>query len=109
LAKAIDRRPDRRQGAHRAEVESLFSPVINRRGQTSSFFYNGSRTGHLWRDIGDDLDEVRERFRRMVHDECADENYDSSSFAGGDRDVPRRFSGISLFWPVISADFPLSR
>jgi hypothetical protein len=32
-AKEIDERPDRRQGAHRAEAESLFSPVINRRGR----------------------------------------------------------------------------
>jgi len=32
------------------------------------------RTHYLWRDIGEDLEEVRERFRRMVKEGRANEN-----------------------------------
>jgi hypothetical protein len=37
---------------------------------------NETRTHYLWRDIGEGLQEVRERFRRMVEDGRADENDD---------------------------------
>jgi hypothetical protein len=37
---------------------------------------NETRTHYLWRDTGEGLQEVRERFRRMVEDGRADENDD---------------------------------
>jgi hypothetical protein len=35
---------------------------------------NETRIHYLWRDIGEGLEEVRERFRRMVEDGRANEN-----------------------------------
>ena len=37
---------------------------------------NETRTHYLWRDMGEDLGEVRERFRRMVKEGRANENDD---------------------------------
>jgi hypothetical protein len=38
--------------------------------------HNETRTHYLWRDMGESLDDVRERFRRMVEEGSADENDD---------------------------------
>jgi hypothetical protein len=35
---------------------------------------NETRTHYLWRDIGEGLEAVRERFRRMVEEGRANEN-----------------------------------
>ena len=37
---------------------------------------NGTRTHYLWRDMGESLYEVRERFHRMVEEGRANENDD---------------------------------
>ena len=37
---------------------------------------NETRTHYLWRDIGESLEEVRERFRRMVEQGRANDNDD---------------------------------
>jgi hypothetical protein len=37
---------------------------------------NETRTHYLWRDIGESIEEVRERFRRMVEQGRANENDD---------------------------------
>jgi len=38
--------------------------------------HNGKRTHYLWRDMGESLCEMRQRFHRMVEDGRADENDD---------------------------------
>ena len=37
---------------------------------------NETRTHYLWRDLGESVDEVRERFRRMVEEGRANEDDD---------------------------------
>ena len=37
---------------------------------------NETRTHYLWRDIGESIEEVRERFRRMVEEGRANANDD---------------------------------
>jgi len=49
-------------------------PVRHKRLQAQEQRRNETRTHYLWRDIGEDLEEVRERFRRMVEEGRANEN-----------------------------------
>ena len=49
-------------------------PVRHKRLQAQEQRRNETRTHYLWRDIGEDLEEVRERFRRMVKEGRANEN-----------------------------------
>jgi len=48
--------------------------VRHKRLQAQEQRRNETRTHYLWRDIGEDLEEVRERFRRMVEEGRANEN-----------------------------------
>jgi hypothetical protein len=48
--------------------------VRHKRLQAQEQRRNETRTHYLWRDIGEGLDEVRERFRRMVEEGRANEN-----------------------------------
>jgi hypothetical protein len=51
-------------------------PVRHKRLNAQEQRRNETRTHYLWRDIGEDLEEVRERFRRMVEEGRANENDD---------------------------------
>jgi hypothetical protein len=48
--------------------------VRHKRLQAQEQRRNETRTHYLWRDLGESLDEVRERFRRMVEEGRANEN-----------------------------------
>ena len=50
--------------------------VRGKRVQAQEQRRNETRTHYLWRDMGESLQEVRERFRRMVEEGRADENDD---------------------------------
>ncbi len=49
-------------------------PVRHKRLQAQEQRRNETRTHYLWRDLGESLDEMRERFRRMVEKGRANEN-----------------------------------
>jgi hypothetical protein len=49
-------------------------PVRHKRLNAQEQRRNETRTHYLWRDLGESLDEVRERFRRMVEEGRANEN-----------------------------------
>ena len=49
-------------------------PVRHRRLRAQEQRRSETRTHYLWRDIGESLDEVRKRFRRMIEEGRADEN-----------------------------------
>jgi hypothetical protein len=51
-------------------------PVRHKRLQAQEQRRNETRTHYLWRDIGESIEEVRERFRRMVEQGRANENDD---------------------------------
>ena len=51
-------------------------PVRHKRLQAQEQRRNENRTHYLWRDIGESLEEVRERFRRMVEQGRANDNDD---------------------------------
>ena len=51
-------------------------PVPGKRLKAQQQRRNERRTHYLWRDMGESLDEVRERFRRMVDEGRANENDD---------------------------------
>jgi hypothetical protein len=51
-------------------------PVRHKRLQAQEQRRNETRTHYLWRDIGESLEEVRERFRRMVEQGRANDNDD---------------------------------
>ena len=48
--------------------------VRHKRLQAQEQRRNETRTHYLWRDLGESLEEVRERFRRMVEKGRANEN-----------------------------------
>jgi hypothetical protein len=50
--------------------------VPGKRLKTQQQRRNERRTHYLWRDMGESIKEVRERFRRMVEEGRADENDD---------------------------------
>ena len=50
--------------------------VPGKRLKTQQQRRNERRTHYLWRDMGESLEEVRERFRRMVDEGRANENDD---------------------------------
>ena len=50
--------------------------VRHKRLQAQEQRRNETRTHYLWRDAGESLDEVRERFRRMIEQGRANENDD---------------------------------
>jgi hypothetical protein len=50
--------------------------VLEKRLKTQEQRRNQARTHYLWRDTGESLKQVRERFRRMVEQGRADENDD---------------------------------
>ena len=49
-------------------------PVRHKRLNAQEQRRNETRTHYLWRDLGESLDEMRERFRRMVEKGRANEN-----------------------------------
>ena len=49
-------------------------PVRHKRLNAQEQRRNETRTHYLWRDLGESVDEVRERFRRMVEEGRANEN-----------------------------------
>jgi hypothetical protein len=51
-------------------------PVRHKRLNAQEQRRNETRTHYLWRDLGESLDEVRERFRRMVEEGRANEDDD---------------------------------
>jgi hypothetical protein len=51
-------------------------PVRHKRLQAQEQRRNETRTHYLWRDTGESIEEVRERFRRMVEQGRANENDD---------------------------------
>ena len=51
-------------------------PVRDKRLKAQEQRRNETLTHYLWRDMGESLREVRERFRRMVEEGRADENDD---------------------------------
>jgi len=51
-------------------------PVRHKRIQAQEQRRDRKRTHYLWREMGESLDEVRERFRRMVEEGRADGNDD---------------------------------
>ena len=51
-------------------------PVRHKRLQAQEQRRNETRTHYLWRDLGESVDEVRERFRRMVEEGRANEDDD---------------------------------
>ena len=51
-------------------------PVRHKRLEAQEQRRNETRTHYLWRDIGESIEEVRERFRRMVEQGRANENDD---------------------------------
>jgi hypothetical protein len=60
---------------------------------------NETRTHYLWKDLDESLEEVGERFRRMVNEGRVDENNDYIIFAdNADRAVSAgQFPVLSLF------------
>ena len=52
-------------------------PVRHKRLNAQEQRRNETRTHYLWRDLGESVDEVRERFRRMVEEgrANADDDY----------------------------------
>jgi hypothetical protein len=52
-------------------------PVRHKRLNAQEQRRNETRTHYLWRDLGESLDEVRQRFRRMVEEgrANADDDY----------------------------------
>jgi hypothetical protein len=50
--------------------------VRHKRLQTQEQRRNETCTHYLWRDMGESLEEVRQRFRRMVEEGRANENDD---------------------------------
>jgi hypothetical protein len=51
-------------------------PVRHKRLNAQEQRRNETRTHYLWRDLGESVDEVRERFRRMVEEGRANEDDD---------------------------------
>jgi hypothetical protein len=51
-------------------------PVRHKRLQAQEQRRNETRTHYLWRDMGESIEEVRERFRRMVEEGRANANDD---------------------------------
>ena len=51
-------------------------PVRHKRLQAQEQRRNERRTHYLWRDMGESIEEVRERFRRMIEQGHANENDD---------------------------------
>jgi hypothetical protein len=51
-------------------------PVRHRRLQTQEQRRDQKRTHYLWRDMGESLEQVRERFRRMVEEGRASKDDD---------------------------------
>jgi hypothetical protein len=51
-------------------------PVRDKRLEAQEQLRSETRTHYLWREVGESLDEVRERFRRMVEGGRASENDD---------------------------------
>jgi hypothetical protein len=51
-------------------------PVRHKRLQAQEQRRNETRTHYLWRDVDEPLEEVRERFRRMIEQGRANENDD---------------------------------
>jgi hypothetical protein len=51
-------------------------PVRHKRLQAQEQRRNETRTHYLWRDMGESIEQVRERFRRMVEEGRANENDD---------------------------------
>ena len=51
-------------------------PVRHKRLNAQEQRRNETRTHYLWRDLGESLEEVRERFRRMVEEGRANEDDD---------------------------------
>jgi hypothetical protein len=51
-------------------------PVPHKRLHAQEQRRHETRTHYLWRHTGESLDEVRQRFRRMVEEGRADENDD---------------------------------
>jgi hypothetical protein len=52
------------------------TPGQQRRVRAQRQRRNETRTHYLWRDMGESLEDVRERFRRKVEQGLADENDD---------------------------------
>ena len=51
-------------------------PVRHKRLQAQEQRRNETRTHYLWRDMGESIEQVRERFRRMVEQGRANDNDD---------------------------------
>ena len=51
-------------------------PVQDQRMQAQEQRRDQKRTHYLWREIGESVQEVRQRFRRMVDEGRADKNDD---------------------------------
>ena len=49
-------------------------PIRHKRLNAQEHRRNETRTHYLWRDMGESLQQVRERFRRMVAEGRANEN-----------------------------------
>jgi hypothetical protein len=52
------------------------STVLKKRLNAQAQRRNQVRTHYLWRDMGESIEDVRERFRRMVEEGRANENDD---------------------------------
>lgn len=65
---ASDRRHQQSKMTMRPDQDKRLKALAQRR--------NERRTHYLWRDMGESLEEVRERFRRMVEEKRANENDD---------------------------------
>ena len=48
--------------------------LVHKRLKAQEQHRNETRTHYLWRDMGESLQQVRERFRRMVAEGRANEN-----------------------------------
>jgi hypothetical protein len=55
-------------------------PIVGKRLKTQQRRRNKKRTHCLWRNQGESLDAVEERFRAMVEEGSADENDDYMIF-----------------------------
>jgi hypothetical protein len=51
-------------------------PAVEKRVRALEQRRKQTRIHYLWRDMGESLDDVRERFRRMVEEGRANENDD---------------------------------
>jgi hypothetical protein len=51
-------------------------PARHQRLQAQEERRSETRMHYLWREVGESVEEVRERFRRMVEDKRADESDD---------------------------------